>query len=67
MKEEYTVEIYDNEDNWVEQVDVFHTYEEAEKYTQENASEDLEDGDRYSIWCIEYDENENEIKSYPVY
>lgn len=64
MKDEYTVEIYDDKDKWIKQVDVFHTYKEAEEYINKNP---LNSSDRYSIWCIEYDENENEIKSYPVY
>lgn len=62
--EEYTVEIYE-EDGWLMQVDVFDTYDDAIEYTDENPLD--EDKDLYySIWCIEYDENGEEIDSYPV-
>lgn len=64
MKEEYTVEIYKNE-SWIEQVDIFSTYEEAEEFTKNYPLKD--ENYSYSIWCIEYDENENEIESYPIY
>lgn len=59
---QYTVEIYEG-DIWIRQVDVFNTYDEANEYCEANP---IEEPEVYSIWCIEYDENDNEIKSYPV-
>ena len=73
MAEEYTVEVYKelNEvekanwiSNWKKQAFVGNTYEECEQFIEENP---IDEPYYYSIWCIEYDEHENEVKSYPVY
>lgn len=73
MAEEYTVEVYKklNEvekanwiSNWKKQAFVGNTYEECEQFVNENP---IDDTYYYNIWCIEYDENENEVRSYPVY
>ena len=61
---EYTIEVYKENGTWYKQIDVFDTYEKAEKYTNKNP---LNEGLYYSIWCIEYNTNGEEINSYPVY
>lgn len=61
---EYTVEIYTENGDHERQVDVLDTYEEAMSYTENNP---LHDGRYYSIWCIDYDKDGEEIDSYPVY
>jgi hypothetical protein len=43
---------------------VFNTLEEAREFCEENL---LDDTEEYSIWCIEYDTDENEIDSYPIW
>lgn len=61
MKTEYAVEIYNKYHNFVEQIDVFDTYEEAEQYIK-TADIDIDrDSEYFEITEIEYDDNENEI------
>jgi hypothetical protein len=63
-RREYSVEVYNRlTDKWDRQIDVFNTVEEAEEFCKENP---LDDTEEYSIWCIEYDTDENEIDSYPM-
>ena len=64
MNEEYSLEIRKGNGDFVQQVDVFNTYEEAQIYADTfPVSGDF----YYSIWCIEYDDKGEEIQSYPVY
>lgn len=65
MNNEYTVELYRNNGLHERQIDVFNAYEEAERFTIDNPVD--ESTHYYSIWCIEYDTNGEELASYPVY
>lgn len=59
---EYAVEVRNKYHNsFIEQIDVFSTYEEAEKYIK-NADIDIdEESEYFEIIEIEYDEYGNEI------
>ena len=60
MKTEYAVQVYNKYHNFVEQIYVFETYEEAEEYIK-NANIDLDcDSEYFDITEIEYYDNENE-------
>ncbi len=60
---EFAVEVYDERtDKFVEQIDVFDTLAEAEKYIELN--DDLDEPYYMGVMCIEYDENENEINAF---
>ena len=62
IKTEYAVEIYNKyHDNFVEQIDVFPTYNEAKAFADKRDF-DLDDSSEYvEITEIEYDDNDNEI------
>lgn len=62
MRTEYAIEVRNKyHDNFVEQIDVFPTYEEAEEAIQ-TARVNLDYGSEYlEITEIEYDDDENEI------
>lgn len=61
MRTEYAVEIYNKYHNFVEQIDVFETYEEAAQYIKETDIDIDKDSEYFGITEIEYDDNENEI------
>lgn len=56
---QYAVEL-NNEKGFVEQLNVFETYEEAEEF-QKNYEKPLSDGEYLNIIYIDYDENGDEI------
>jgi hypothetical protein len=61
MKTEYAVEIYNKYHNFIEQIGVFPTYEEAEEFVAKR-NFDLDESSEYvEITEIEYDDNNNEI------
>ena len=65
IEDDYTVEIYRADGKWLQQAYVTNDYDEAEKYAEENP---LENGEYYSIFCIQYDnETGEEMCSYPIY
>ena len=68
MTEEYTVELYKEnnswKDLWQKQEYVGDTYEDCENFIDEHP---VDDPYYYSIWCLEYDEKGHEIASYPVH
>ena len=64
MNEEYTLELYRNDGTHEKQIDVFDTYEQADAFAESNPADE---NHYYSIFCIEYDKDGNEINSYPVY
>ena len=60
MRTEYALEIYDkHNDSFIEQIDVFNTYEEAKAYAKENVNID-NDSEYVGILEIKYDENDIE-------
>ena len=62
MRTEYAVEVYNKYyDNFVEQIDVFETYEEAQRYIEETDIDIDKDSEYFGILEIEYDDDENEI------
>ena len=62
MTTEYAVEIYNKyHDNFVEQIDVFNTYEEAKDFVTKGNFDLNKDSEYVDITEIEYDDNENEI------
>lgn len=65
MNEEYTVELYDGTpaNKWVKQCMVG-SFEECEKFIENNP---VKEPYYYSIWCIEYDDDGEEMGSFPVY
>ena len=67
MSEEYTVELYLDlsekdkhnwRDSWQSQEYIGNTYEECEQWIEAHP---VEEPYYYSIWCIEYDENGEEV------
>ena len=68
-KEEFSVEIrkkLDNDSNeFLEQIEVFANLEEANDFVK-NHNESLDKDSFLTIYCIEYDENGNEVGYYPV-
>lgn len=65
MDSEYSLEIKRTTDGeFIRQVDIFNTYENAQAYADEHP---IDDDYYYTIWCIEYDEDGEEIDYYPVY
>lgn len=62
MRTEYAVEIYNKyHDSFEEQIDVFETYEEAQRYIEETDIDIDKDSEYFGITEIEYDDDENEI------
>ena len=62
MRTEYAVEVYNKyHDNFVEQIDIFKTYEEAIQYIKESNIDIDKDSEYFNITEIEYDDNDNEI------
>lgn len=62
MRTEYAVEVYNKyHDNFVEQIDVFETYEEAQRYIEKTDIDIDKDSEYFGIIEIEYDDDENEI------
>lgn len=62
MRTEYAVEVYNKyHDNFVEQIDVFETYEEAQRYIKETDIDIDKDSEYFEITEIEYDDDDNEI------
>lgn len=61
MRTEYAVEVYNKYHNFVEQIDVFETYEEAQRYIEETDIDIDKDSEYFGITEIEYDDDENEI------
>lgn len=62
MRTEYAVEVYNKyHDSFVEQIDVFETYEEAQRYIEETDIDIDKDSEYFGITEIEYDDDENEI------
>lgn len=62
MRTEYAVEVYNKyHDSFVEQIDVFETYEEAQRYIEEADIDIDKDSEYFGILEIEYDDDENEI------
>ena len=58
---EYALEVYNEyHDRFVEQIDVFETYEEARMYARDHDIP-LEDGEYLEITEIEYDEDDEEF------
>ena len=55
MSELFTVELY-KDDSWKLQCFIGDTYEECDEWIDKHP---VEDPYRYSIWCIEYDEQGN--------
>lgn len=63
--EEYTVELYNSILNkWIFQSYVAKTYKECLDFIAKNP---VKEPHVYSIWCIEYDDDGNEIDYYPMY
>ena len=61
MRTEYAVEVYNKyHDTFVEQIDVFDTYEEARQYIKETDIDIDKDSEYFEITEIEYDDDENE-------
>ena len=61
---EYAVEVYDNNGKFIEQVDIFQTFDEATKFVKSLMREDpqyISDNCHYVISEILYDENGEEI------
>ena len=56
----YAVEINDD-DGFVKQIDVFSTYEEAEKFYMDYDDSQLNDDEYLNIIFIDYDKYDNEI------
>lgn len=64
MTTEYAVEVYNKyHDNFVRQIDIFNTYEEAEGFVTKGNFNLNKDSECVYITEIEYDDNENEIGS----
>ena len=62
MRTEYAVEVYNKyHDNFVEQIDVFKTYEEAQRYIKETDIDIDKDSEYFEITEIEYDDDDDEI------
>ena len=62
MRYEYAVEVYNKyHDNFVEQIDVFETYEEAQRYIKETDIDIDKDSEYFGILEIEYDNDGDEI------
>lgn len=62
MTTEYAVEVYNKyHDNFVRQIDVFNTCEEAEGFVTKGSFDLNKDSEYVDITEIEYDDNENEI------
>ena len=62
MRTEYAVEVYNKyHDNFVEQIDVFETYEEAQRYIKEANIDIDKDSEYFEITEIEYDDDDDEI------
>lgn len=62
MRTEYAVEVYNKyHDNFVEQIDVFETYEEAQRYIKETDIDIDKDSEYFEITEIEYDDDDDEI------
>ena len=61
MKTEYAVEVYNKYHNFVEQIDVFDTYEEAERFIKETNIDIDKDSEYFEITEIEYDDDGTEI------
>ncbi len=62
MKTEYAVEIYNKyHDTFVEQIDVFDTYEEAKEFVKTTDIDIDRDCEYFEITEIEYENNEDEI------
>lgn len=57
---EYAVEVNNANDIFLRQLDVFDTYEEAEKFI-EKCNEPLLNGEYFNIIYIDYDEYGNEV------
>ena len=62
MRTEYAVEVYNKyHDNFVEQIDVFETYEEALAFIEKRDFDFDEDSEYLEVTEIEYDDEENEV------
>lgn len=62
MRTEYAVEVYNkHHDNFKEQIDVFETYEEAQKYIEETDIDIDKKSEYLGILEIEYDDDGDEI------
>lgn len=62
MRTKYAVEVYNKyHDNFVEQIDVFETYEEAQRYIKETDIDIDKDSEYFEITEIEYDDDGDEI------
>ena len=62
MRTEYAVEVYNKyHDNFVEQIDVFNTYEEAEQFVKTTDIDIDEDSEYLEITEIEYNDSDIEI------
>jgi hypothetical protein len=62
MRNEYAVEVYNKyHDNFVEQIDVFNTYEEAVEFIKKREFELDENSEYTGITEIEYDDDDAEI------
>lgn len=62
MRIEYAVEVYNKyHDNFVEQIDVFETYEEAVDFMEKRDFELDENSEYTGITEIEYDDDDAEI------
>lgn len=62
MRTEYAVEVYNKaDDSFEEQIDVFETYEEAQRCIEETDVVIDKDSEYFGILEIKYDENGNEI------
>ena len=62
MRTEYAVEVYNKyHDNFVEQIDVFDTYEEAKLFIRETNIDIDKDSEYFEITEIEYSDDDDEI------
>lgn len=62
MRTEYAVEVYNKyHDNFMEQIDVFDTYEEAELFIRDTNIDIDKDSEYFDITEIEYDDNDEEV------
>lgn len=61
-KTEYAVEVYDKNDSFDRQLEVFNTVEEANAF-KENYDEPLDNGEYLGILAINYDDDGKELNT----
>ena len=70
-RKEYAVELYSKkDDSFIEQIDVYNSFNEAKTKMHEFEKDDnfkIElETNYFGILCIEYDENDDEINAYRI-